>query len=107
MLVISVPTPIPIPMPRFTNGLFFFIIVKRQWKRNKLRSKRIIGSSRSQMFFKIGTLKNFAICSGKQLCWSLFSIMDGNFIKMRLQREYCEIFKKSSFYRTLSVAASK
>ena len=32
---------------------------------------RCWGSS-SQMFFKIGALKNFAIFTGKYLCWSLF-----------------------------------
>ena len=31
-------------------------------------------SSRSRMFFKIGVLKNFAIFTGKYLCWSLFLI---------------------------------
>ena len=31
-------------------------------------------SSRSQMFFKIGVLKNFVIITGKQLCWKLFLI---------------------------------
>ena len=31
-------------------------------------------SSRSQMFFKIGVLKNFAIFTGKCRCWSLFLI---------------------------------
>ena len=31
-------------------------------------------SSRSQMFFKIGVLKNFAIFAGKHLCWSYFLI---------------------------------
>ena len=30
-------------------------------------------SSRSQMFFKIGLLKNFAIFKGKHLCWNLFN----------------------------------
>ena len=30
--------------------------------------------SRSQMFFKIGVLKNFVIFTGKYLCWSLFLI---------------------------------
>ena len=30
--------------------------------------------SRSQMFFKIGVLKNFANFTGKNLCWSLFLI---------------------------------
>ena len=31
-------------------------------------------SNRSQMFFRIGVLKNFAIFKGKQLSWSLFLI---------------------------------
>ena len=31
-------------------------------------------SSRSQMFFKIDVLKNFANFTGKHLCWSLFLI---------------------------------
>ena len=31
----------------------------------------IIRNSRSQMFFKIGVLKNFAVFTGKYLCWSL------------------------------------
>ena len=34
---------------------------------------RIYRSSFSQMFFKIGVLKNFAIYTGKHLCWSLFN----------------------------------
>ena len=32
----------------------------------------IYRSSRSQMFFKIGVLKNLAIFTGKHLCWSSF-----------------------------------
>ena len=31
-------------------------------------------SSRSQMFFEINSIKNFAIFTGKHLCWGLFSI---------------------------------
>ena len=31
-------------------------------------------SSRLQMFFKIGSIKNFAIFTGKHLCWELFLI---------------------------------
>ena len=31
-------------------------------------------NSRSQMFFETGALKNFAIFTGKHLCWSLFLI---------------------------------
>ena len=33
-----------------------------------------VQSSRSQMFFKINLLKNFAIFTRKNLCWSLFLI---------------------------------
>ena len=36
-----------------------------------------LGSSRWQMFFKIGALKNFAIFTGKHLCWTLFLIKIG------------------------------
>ena len=35
---------------------------------------KIPRSSRSQMFFKIAVLKNFAVLSRKHLCWSLFLI---------------------------------
>ena len=31
-------------------------------------------NSRSQMFFKVGVLKNFVSFTGKHLCWSLFLI---------------------------------
>ena len=60
-------------------------------------------SSRSQMFFKKYVLKNFAIFTGKYLCWSFFLKM---FIKKRPQHrcfscEYWEIFKNRFFYRTL------
>ena len=34
--------------------------------------KQSLSKSHSQMFFKIGVLKNFA--TGKHLCWSLFLI---------------------------------
>ena len=34
----------------------------------------IFRSSRSQMFFKIGVLKNFANFTAKHLCWSIFFI---------------------------------
>ena len=36
--------------------------------------RKFIGSCRSQIFFKIGVLKNFAIFARKHLCWSLFLI---------------------------------
>ena len=34
----------------------------------------IIRSRRLQMFFKINVLTNFAILTGKHLCWGLFLI---------------------------------
>ena len=34
----------------------------------------IFRSSRTQMFFKTGFIRNFAIFTGKHLCWSLFLI---------------------------------
>ena len=42
---------------------------------------------RSQIFFEIGALKNFAIFTEKHLCWSLFfkKMQVRNFIKNRLQ----------------------
>ena len=73
-------------------------------------------SSRSQMFFKIGVLKKFAIFTGKHLCWCLF------LIKLQVWRpetlltkdsntgfscEYCEIFKNSFLYRTPPVVHHK
>ena len=53
-----------------------------------------IKSSRSQMFFKIGVLKNFAIFTGKHMCKSLFLIKlkACNFIKKRLQQVFCRTF---------------
>ena len=57
------------------------------------------GSRRSQMFFKIGLVKNFVMFTGKYLCWSLF-------LKRLFSCEYYEILKNSFFYRTPLVAAS-
>ena len=74
----------------------------------------IIRSSHSQMFFKIGALKNLAIFTGKHLCWSLFLI---KYLAWRpstqtwktptqvFSCEYCEIFESTFFYRTPLVAA--
>ena len=49
-----------------------------------LTQKRVRGS-RSQMFFKIAVLKNFAICTGKHLGRVSFLIELKNFIENRLQ----------------------
>ena len=76
----------------------------------------IIRSSRLERFFKIGFLKNFAILTGKHLCWSLFLIKLQAFRPSGLQLywkntstqifscENCETFKNSFFYRTPHVA---
>ena len=61
---------------------------------------------RWQMFFKIGVLKNFAIFTGKHLCWKAC-----HFIKKRLQHKCFTVnitkFKNNFFYRTPLVAASE
>ena len=75
-------------------------------------------SSRSQMFFKIGLLENFANFRGKDLCWSLFLIKllvwrSATLLKwdtktgVFLSCEICEILKNIFFYRTSPVAASE
>ena len=65
----------------FCKITFFFINSKPLWKHVFYDTIQIYQqivwinrSSRSQMFFKIGILKNFAIITGKHLCWSPFLI---------------------------------
>ena len=41
-----------------------------------------------EVFCKKGVLKNFAIFTGKDLCWSLFYVCGVNFIKKKLQHRY-------------------
>ena len=56
-------------------------------KKNKLREKYEITAfrrSRSQMFYKIDVLKDFAKFTGKHLYWSLF-LIKRDFIKKRLR----------------------
>ena len=81
----------------------------REWVTFKYPSR----SSRSQMWFKIGVLKIFAIFTGKYLCWSLFLIKLLNllnFIKRRLQRRCFPVniakFLRTLFFRLSTVAAS-
>ena len=49
-----------------------YIYTARIWL-NLIISK-VLRSSRSQMFYKIGVLEKFAKFTGKHLCWSHFSI---------------------------------
>ena len=44
-------------------------------------------SSRSQMFFKIAGIKDFAVFTGKHLCWSLFGLRACSFVGGRLRLE--------------------
>ena len=62
-------------------------------------------NSRSQMFSKTGVLKNFAIFTGKNLCWSLFLIKFQDWrpaflFKKRLQRR-CSSVNIVKFLRTV------
>ena len=59
-------------------------------------------SSRSQMFFKIGALKNFVKSTGKHPCWSLFLIKSAKVFSC----EICKIFKNTFLDRAPPVAAS-
>ena len=69
-------------------------------------------NGRSQMFFKIGVLKNFAIFTGKHLRGSLFLITLQAWKPAALLKidynpvscEYCQIFNNSFFRRTPLVA---
>ena len=60
-----------------------------------------------QRLFKIGVLQNFAISTGKHLCWSLFL----NFIKKRLQHRRFPVniakFLRTAFSIEHLVAASE
>ena len=72
----------------------FLLILKVGWV-------NIYRSSRSQMFFKIGVFKDFAIFTrkGRKLYWK-------ETLTQLFSCDYCEIFKNTSFHRTSLVAAS-
>ena len=63
-------------------------------------------SSPSEMFFEIGVLKNFAIFTGKHLCWSLFNKVAGvrpaTLLKERLHHR-CFLMNIAKFLRTAFV----
>ena len=72
-------------------------------------------SSRPDVFYEKGVLRNFAKFTGKHLCQSLFfNKVAGaayHFIKKKTLAqvffcEFCEISKNTFFYRTPLVAAS-
>ena len=57
-----------------------------------------VRSNRSQTFFKMDALKNFANFTGKKLCWSPFLIKLQTF-KKRLQQHRCFPVKFHKFLR--------
>ena len=59
--------------------------------------------NRSQLFFQIGALNNFAICTGKHLRWSLFVSCRPSGIFPWILR----IFEVLLFYRTRPVVTSE
>ena len=72
-------------------------------------------SSRLQMFFKIGVLKNFAIFAGKQICWSNLliklqawrsAILLKETLTLVFSCEYCKIFNNTYFEKHLRTADS-
>ena len=69
-------------------------------------------SSCSQMFFKVGVLKNFTNLTGKNLCWGLFfnkvaGVTTCNFIKKRLKHRCFPVviakFLRAAFFIDTSV----
>ena len=58
-----------------SNSIIIFYLIflfKTTGKFRIIRNSKTFRNSRSQMFFKINVLKNFAMFIGKHLCWSLF-----------------------------------
>ena len=61
-------------------------------------------STCSEMFFKIGVLKNFTNFTGKHLSWSLKAWKET--LAQVFSCEICESFKNTFFYRTPPLVAS-
>ena len=110
-------------LPEFYNGIFCFFFRKRphficsllcylsmqENIQTNIKGKNL-RSSRTQMFFKIAVLKNFAVLPRKHLCWSLFLIKLQAQVCVFIKKEtltqvfsceYCKIFKKSFFIKHL------
>ena len=102
----------------FTNQVSILLISAeiKKWKRHYFFfvKSTYFWSSRSQMFFKGGVLKTYAIFTGKYLHWSHFLIKFQSFRPATLKVtpmkvfycDYCKIFKNSFFHRTPPLAAS-
>ena len=96
---------------------YFWLRLKKLPESAAKQATSILGktsrSSLSQMFFRIGVLKNFANFIGKHQCWSIFSIklQTWTLLKIDSTRVFsCEIyniFQNTFFYRAPPVAASE
>ena len=71
-------------------------------------------SSRPEVFCERGVLKNFAKCTGKHLCESLFlnkvagdacNVIKKETLAQVFSWEFCEISENTFFYRTPLVTA--
>ena len=79
-----------------------------------LFDKKVFQSSCSQIFLKLGALKNFANFTGKHLCWNVFFFWRPSGLQLYqketptqvLPCEIYEIFKSIFFYRMPPVATS-
>ena len=67
-----------------------------------------------EVFYKKAVIKNFAVLTGKQLCWSLFLVkLQASRLATLLKREtpkhvfFCEIFKNAYFVKHWQTAASE
>ena len=107
----------------FCKITFFFINSKTSleacflWHNSYIWTDRL--NKQKQPFgdvLQIGILKNFAIITGKHLCWNLFLIKLQSWRLQLYQKEtpiqvflweYCKIVKNSFLYKTHPVAASE
>ena len=68
---------------------------------SKIQEHIEMQSSFSQMFFKTGVLKHFAVFTGKHLCQlEVLQLYLKETTTMVFSCEYCTIFKHSPFYKT-------
>ena len=65
-----------------------------------------VESTGSQVFYKIGLLKNFAKFTGKHLCWRPAASLKGDSNTV-FPREFSEIFKNMLFTEHLRATASE
>ena len=100
----------------FSNQVSILLISAeiKKWKSHFFFKSTYFWSSRSQMFFKGGVLKSYAIFTGKHLRLRHFLIKFQTFkpatLKVNPMKvfycDYCKMFKKFFFHRTPLLAAS-